>query len=226
MSSIIRNGQTFHGIQVFGRGVFTNDCSNDHDGAGDDKVRWTYAGQHKDGYACGLGVLTSSLGWKIYADHGPDGFCDGRCLLRYADGETEYDVFEHDEPKGFARVFAKVHCTYNGEACAPDDPRLLALIAQVAPVEVRPATPTPHPESFPHSPPSNRPVRRPMRRLVLPRRRSRPPRPPRCTPTPHVVPGGRAMQANNSCNAARDHAVTRAWTDSAYGSHRRLPRAP
>ena len=46
MSSIIREGDTFHGISVFGRGVFT-----DEDGR-------TYAGQHSDGYACGLGVLT------------------------------------------------------------------------------------------------------------------------------------------------------------------------
>ena len=34
-------------------------------------------------------------------------------------------------------------CTYNFEACAPDDPRLLALTALVAPVEVRPAAPAP-----------------------------------------------------------------------------------
>jgi hypothetical protein len=53
---------------------------------------------------------------------------------------------------------------YNGVACAPDDPRVLALIAQVAPVEVRPAAPAPHPPAPRHSPPSNRP----MRRLVLP----------------------------------------------------------
>ena len=69
MSSIIRDGHTFHGISVFGRGVFTND----EDG------RWTYAGQCKDGYACGLGVTTRSDGDKSYAEHGPDGQYDGRC---------------------------------------------------------------------------------------------------------------------------------------------------
>ena len=36
MSSIIRDGDTFHGISVFGRGVFT------------DEIGWTYAGQCKD----------------------------------------------------------------------------------------------------------------------------------------------------------------------------------
>jgi hypothetical protein len=51
MSSIIREGGTYHGISVFGRGVFTNDTYG-----------WTYAGQCKDGYACGLGVLTYSIG--------------------------------------------------------------------------------------------------------------------------------------------------------------------
>jgi hypothetical protein len=51
MSSIIRFGDIYHGISVFGRGVFTND---DH----------TYAGQCRDGYACGFGVLTWPNGDK------------------------------------------------------------------------------------------------------------------------------------------------------------------
>jgi hypothetical protein len=53
MSSIIRLRDTFHGIGVFGRGVFTNDEHGE-----------TYAGQIRDGYACGLGVLTWSEGSK------------------------------------------------------------------------------------------------------------------------------------------------------------------
>ena len=80
MSSIIRDGDTFHGISVFGRGVFTFD-KNGH---------VTYAGQCKDGYACGLGVLTLSGGTKEYAEHGPDGKCDGRYLFRSADLHTFY----------------------------------------------------------------------------------------------------------------------------------------
>jgi hypothetical protein len=127
MSSIIRRGHTFHGISVFGRGVFTN------------KYGWTYAGQCKDGYACGLGVLMWSERHKEYAEHGPDGQYDGRQLDRYADGGTGYRLFERRKQKEYAVVFADGRCTYNGEGCLPDDPRLLALIAHVAPVEVRPA---------------------------------------------------------------------------------------
>jgi hypothetical protein len=33
----------------------------------------TYAGQIRDGYACGLAVATTSYGIKIHAEHGPDG---------------------------------------------------------------------------------------------------------------------------------------------------------
>ena len=79
MSSIIRYGDTFHGISVFGRGVFTNDTDG----------RRTYAGQCKDGHACGLGVVTLPDGDKEYAEHGPDGKCDGRCLRRWADGDRK-----------------------------------------------------------------------------------------------------------------------------------------
>ncbi len=68
MSSIIWNGDTYHGISADGRGVFTNDE--------DDIV--TYAGQIRDGYACGLGVITWPNGTKAYAEPGPDGEFDGR----------------------------------------------------------------------------------------------------------------------------------------------------
>jgi hypothetical protein len=129
MSSITQNGDAFHGISVFGRGVFT-----------DDENGYTYAGQCKDGHACGLGVLTCSDGSKVYAEHGPDGQFDGRHLARIAIvGGTGYRLFERGEPKESVTVFADGACVYNGEACALDDPRVLALIAQVAPVEVRPA---------------------------------------------------------------------------------------
>ena len=173
MSSIIRYGDTFHGISVFGRGVFTNE---------DEVGTMTYAGQHRDGYACGLGVLTLSDGLKDFAEHGPDGGFDGRCLGRWTDGDTWYRLYERGKVKDEAYVHADGRCIYNGEACAPDDPRLRALIAQVAPVEVRPAAPTPHPQS-----PATRPraiVR--CAGLFCTRRRSRPPRPPRCTPTPRT----------------------------------------
>ena len=137
MSSIIRDGDTFHGISVFGRGVFTSHGR-------------TYAGQCKDGHACGLGVATYRNGNKEYAEHGPDGKCDGRCLGRWASGGTGYRLYERGKEKAYAIVSADGPCYYNWNACAPDDPRLLALIAQVAPVEVRPAARAPHPPLAAH----------------------------------------------------------------------------
>jgi hypothetical protein len=201
MSSIIREGDTFQGISVESRGVFT-----------DDEHGETYAGQCRDGYACGLGVLTRSDGTKDYAEHGPDGKSDGRNLRRWADGDTTYRLYERGEPKAFALVSADGDYLYNHEICAPNDPRLLALIAQVAPVEVRPAAPAPHPPSARHSPPSNRPMDPPAR--FCPRRRSRRPLPRRCIPTPHAVAGGRATQPNTSYsrNATHDQTKTRART--------------
>ena len=157
MSSIIRDGDTFHGISVFGRGVFTN---------GEDGITTTYAGQHRDGYACGLGVATWSNGYKVYAEHGPDGHFDGRYLYRIADGVNFYRLYERGEPKVYALVSADGYCQYNGEVCAPDDPRLLALIAQVAPVEVCPAARAPHPPLAPPTRPQA--IVRWIGRLVLP----------------------------------------------------------
>ena len=140
MSSIIKDGDTFHGICVFGRGVFTYDEG--------EYGRRTYVGQIRDGHACGLGVTTYSDGNKVYAEHGPDGECDGRSLWRFAGGNTGYELHERGESKYYAHVHADGACMYSDRACAPsrgtpDDPRFLALIAQVAPVEVRPAAPAP-----------------------------------------------------------------------------------
>jgi hypothetical protein len=142
MTSIIKNGHIFHGISVFGRGVFTRKI--EYGG------RMTYAGQHKDGYACGLGVLTYSNGSrqdgaKQYADYGPDGEYDGRYLGHFPAGYTVYGLYERGKMTDSAWVFANGSSLYNDVACAPDDSRLLALIAQVAPVEVlvRPAAPGP-----------------------------------------------------------------------------------
>jgi hypothetical protein len=150
MSSIIRYADAFHGISVSGRGIFTNEYGD------------TYAGQCRDGYACGLGVATYSDGSKIYAEYGPDGKVGGRCMARWANGGTYYCLHERGEGEDSAFVSADGRCcNYNGVACAPDDPRLVALIAQVAPVEVRPSAPAPHPPSLHHSPPSSRPMDRP-----------------------------------------------------------------
>jgi hypothetical protein len=199
MSSIIKNGQTFRGISVFGRGVFTNDFGN----------VTTYAGQHRGGYACGLGVATHSNGSKEYAEHGPEGKCDGYCLVRFAIGITGYGLYECGKQKKYVFAFAEGGSTYNGENCEPDDPRVLALIAQVAPVEVRPAAPAPHPPLVPKQSSDGSAGSF----SCSPRRRSPPPWPPRCTPMPRAIASGRATQGNNSRTAKHDHAVTRARTD-------------
>ena len=108
-------------------------------------------------------MTTLADGDKVYAEHGPDGKFDRRCLRRWTDGTTWYRMFERGKAKESVIVSADGRCYYNGEACAPDDPRVLALIAQVAPVEVRPAAPAPHPPLARHSPPSDLPMDRPAR---------------------------------------------------------------
>ncbi len=97
------------------------------------------------------------MGSREYAEHGPGGQFDGRYFIRHAHGGTGYYLFERGGVKEHAYVFADGDCEYNGVGCTPDDPRLLALIAQVAPVEVRPAAAAPHPPlAPPHSPPCPR----------------------------------------------------------------------
>ena len=104
MYSIIRDGKTFHGISVIGRGVFTNDK---HGGT-------TYAGQHKDGYACGLGMLTTinelgQEGNKEYAEHGPDGKFGGRYkakVLIMFFGYEVYRLYERGKEKERGIVYA------------------------------------------------------------------------------------------------------------------------
>jgi hypothetical protein len=197
MSSIIRDGDTFHGISVAGRGMFTND----------EFGRRTYAGQCKDGHACGLGVATWSDGYKEYAEHGPDGKYDGRYMYRWTGGNTEYYLYERGKAKEYAFVYAGGRCNYSGVACAPDDLRLLALIAQVASVEVRPAAPAPHPPLA--SPLAPKQSSDGSAGSFCPRRRWRPPWPPRWTPIPHAVAGGHAAtQPNSSRTAKHIHAVT------------------
>jgi hypothetical protein len=207
MSSIIRVGDTYHGISVFGRGVFTND----------EYGRRTYAGQCKDGHACGLGVATWSDGVKVYAEHGPDGKFDGRWLRHNADGGTNYGLLERGESKESAYVYADGRSLYNGEVCAPDDPRLLALIAQVAPVEVRRAARAP----TCHSPPSHRPMDRPARFAAAGARRRRGNRgaPPRRTPSLVAV-------RHNPTAAKHDPAVARVRAGLTQGARGWAPLAP
>ncbi len=213
MSSIIMRGDiatihsmglfdALHGISVFGRGVFK-------DKHGDN----TYAGQHKDGFACGLAVLTRYDGPKVYAELGPDGSYDGRYVSRGVDVYASYGLYERGKEKAYAFVSSNDSCRYNGEDCAPDDPRLLALIAQVAPVEVRPVAPAPHPPIAAHSPPSNHPMSRLVRLAPAGARGRHGHRGATACCTPSLV-AGRATRANNSRNAKRNHVVTRSVAGS------------
>jgi hypothetical protein len=121
--SIVRNEYTFSGTGVVDRGVFT------------DRAGETYAGHIKDGFACGLGV-TACSGSIIYAEHCPKGKFDGRYLDKSTRGMfTGYVVFERGVRKQQAWLWADGECDYNDEECAPDDPRLLALIEHVGPVQ-------------------------------------------------------------------------------------------
>jgi hypothetical protein len=109
-----------------------------------DKSGVTYAGQIRDGHACGLGVLDIGNGHKIYAEYGPYGEDDGRHLDR--DGRVAgYILFErgrHNE-EGWVVDARFGECEYSHEECARNDPRLLALIAHVAPVEALAKMPPP-----------------------------------------------------------------------------------
>jgi hypothetical protein len=67
-------------------------------------------------------------------------------------GYESYCLYERGKKKEHAIKYVTGHCQYNGEDCAPDDPRLLSLIAQVAPVEVSRAAQAPHPQSLPTRP--------------------------------------------------------------------------
>ena len=92
----------------------------------------TYAGQCKDGCACGLGVATSpgrrvyydhgpNAQCKVYADHGPTGRFDGRnlvCWTRWPPPCRRPTVYGlYDSERGERRdyvVFSDGRCKYNG----------------------------------------------------------------------------------------------------------------
>ena len=164
MSSISRGeyyggSYTLQGVSVRGRGVFRPAAPDPHRPA----LCYHYIGQCQNGHACGLGVVASQ-GNTEYADHGPDGRFDGRHLFRYTIGTSRFSIFDRGNRIEFGHVDPGHAHLYNGEVCAPDDPRLLALVARVGPVEVRPSGPFPPigPIAYPlaprHSPPGTRPT--------------------------------------------------------------------
>ena len=109
MSSITRRGDTYRGISVDGRGVFNGNSVG---------IPVTYAGECKDGNACGLGVATWLSGYKEYADYGPDGHYDGWYLWHNAYGGTGYRLDERGKHgKGSAFVSANGTCTFPAACC-------------------------------------------------------------------------------------------------------------
>ena len=144
-------GSTYVGTAEGDHGVFT-DNSN---GA-------VFVGKIAGGSAR-IGVHTWTGGTTSFVECDADGQWHGRVLDCYADGDTVYRRYEHGSYKEQAALSADGTCEYNDEACAPDDPRLLALIAQVAPVEVRPAARAPHPPSPAIQTPRSRPMDLPAR---------------------------------------------------------------
>ena len=130
MSAIVRDGQTFHGTSVCGRGVFQITKLGS---------TYIYAGQIGSKSACGLGVLTSASG-KAFAEYDPYGKLDGRFVYLSRDANVPgrlagYILFEHGAPKERAWFHGTGELSYNGEFCAPDDPRVHDLKARVVPVE-------------------------------------------------------------------------------------------
>jgi hypothetical protein len=75
----------------------------------------TYAGQHKDGYACGVGVTTWVNGDRVYAEHDPKGEVDGRHLSKIANGDKVYRLYEHGRVKVCAVMRADGRCSYTTE---------------------------------------------------------------------------------------------------------------
>ena len=143
MASIPYGRDIFHGFSVAGRGVFL--CEE-----GFNCVR-VYAGQNPSRFAYALGVLTNAVAYgigygKIYAELDFDGKYHGRNLREYKSRRI-YAEYDRGNMKDSVALFTNGKCVYNHEVCARDDPRLLAFLKLVAPVEVLPATAALYPSS-------------------------------------------------------------------------------
>ena len=140
--SVVCEGGVYHGFAVDSRGVFIHD--NEH-GAGVKRYAGRIGFSGKGYRVSSLGVLTLLPGLGIvYGEHGRFGEVDGRSLHALSD-RVVYRVYEGGDLKASAVKHATGRCTYNDEICAPHHPPFLAIIAQVGPVEVRPATAAPSP---------------------------------------------------------------------------------
>ena len=145
VTSVLCDGDVFHGFTVNRLGVFI-----DEDNFTGTPVVKKFAGRivkHGRYDVPRLGVLTlsqrSGNSYNFF-ERGPFGVLDGRVVRALSD-RTVYCLYESGNMKASAVVHASGRCTYNDEICAPHHPPFLAIIAQVGPVEVRPATAAPSP---------------------------------------------------------------------------------
>jgi hypothetical protein len=95
-------------------------------------------------------VRTATSGNTVFVECDADGNFDGRYLGCWADGDTEYFLFEHGNSKETAALYFDGTCAYNGEVCSADFPPFVKLKAKVLPIKARP---TAHSRPVPHSPP-------------------------------------------------------------------------
>jgi len=120
-------GETFQGTLINGKGAFKN------------KGGYTYRGEVEDQKPHGLGVWkfpsswrpteTRSGGWSAGKPH-------GFSVNHLANGSIDFQLCNHGNRVHFARVFAdRRSWFYDGEACAPDDSRLIELKAAALQVE-------------------------------------------------------------------------------------------
>ena len=137
MSSIQILGVTYHGPADGDYGVFT-----------DPKNGRVFAGSHANGRGR-VGVYTCPRQGKGFVECDADGKEHGRHLVCFADGYTEYWLYEHGNRKDYAVLFADGRCEYNGKDCSADFPAFVKLKAKVLPIKARPIA---HSRRIPHSP--------------------------------------------------------------------------
>ena len=145
VTSVLCDGEVHHGFTVDRLGVFINE-----DNFTGTPVVKKFAGRivkNCNREVPRLGVLTlSQRGGNSYNffERGPFGEWHGRDVRALSD-RTVYSLYERGLLKASAVLHASGRWFYNEMMCPPYYPPLVAFIAEVAPVKVRPATAAPSP---------------------------------------------------------------------------------